>query len=368
MAEKKGKSITLVAVDPGRMEEAHRLHCSIVAKGNLVVTTLAELGADLKRMRDDKLYIEMGYPSFEGYTGEMLGMKERQAYNYIRVYEQLPRDLLESGLGIKKLELLTGVPALDRAEFVKDHDLDGMSTRELRDLVKDLYGRNEQLAMDMEDAKRDAPGPCGPAEEDGDLRSELEAARTAQAEAEAARQQAEAALAQQQDEAAAPAVADEELAAGIRAEVQAELEKAHKKELAEAKRAAKKKAEEDAAQELAKAKAEAEKAGAEKAKKEMDAQLARIEAEKAAAAAQAEKLQKELQLASSADTSAFTLYFAQISQMFEDMMKRADAMAAAGNAEQAATLVGALRKALKALDGKAALKIKVLHPGAGKGA
>lgn len=48
----------------------------------------------LKRMRDEKLYLSANYSAFGDYTAEELGIKERQAYNYIEIAEKHGEEFL----------------------------------------------------------------------------------------------------------------------------------------------------------------------------------------------------------------------------------------------------------------------------------
>lgn len=342
---------TLVATDITRRERAMELHSNIMAKGRLMMVAMTDFCAELKEMRDSKLYSELGYEDFDSYVEHKVGLKARQAYNYIRVYEQLPKELLESGLGIKKLELLTSVPPLDRAEFLEDNDVEGLSTRQLQEKIKELTGINEQLSMDLATAKdEDAPNP------------ELEALR---AQLQAAEDKLAAAQAGTAETAEAPEDAAGEMVARAEEKLREELERQHKKEIAEARKKAKEEADKKAERKIEEAKKEAEKAGAEKAKKDMDAELARAKAEKEAAEQRAAQVQKKLQLASSADTTAFTLHFDQFSRAFDAMMARADAMAKDGHTQEAEKLLTAVCKALEDIGSRAETAKAALHSGAG---
>ena len=68
-------------------EEAVNLHSEILARGRILGGALADFCEALKRMRDTSLYREFGYEAFEDYCYEKLGIKKRQAYNYIESYE-----------------------------------------------------------------------------------------------------------------------------------------------------------------------------------------------------------------------------------------------------------------------------------------
>ncbi len=113
--------------------------------------SLMDMAKSLKRMRDEKLYTELGYESFGEYVenNSDYSFKERQAYTYISCYEKLGEAFLQSNanLGITKLELLTKLDTFDRAEIAEDTDLAGMTVDEVKQLIADKQALGEQLSM-----------------------------------------------------------------------------------------------------------------------------------------------------------------------------------------------------------------------------
>ena len=120
-----------------RQNAAQELHERIVGDANRVVFALCDLAEHLKIMRDCKLYADLGMSSFEEYVESKVGLKQRQAYNYISAYERLgPKMLRENGnLGITKLNLLAEVSAVDRADFLEENDLAGMTVQQVKEQV-----------------------------------------------------------------------------------------------------------------------------------------------------------------------------------------------------------------------------------------
>lgn len=133
--------------------EALTLHQQIITNGTIAANALYEMCRCLKQMRDDKLYTALGYDDFGTYCEEKANIKARQAYSYIKTYEDLGKDFLQSNanLGITKLELLTHVNPLDRAEFMENTDVGEMSVSELKAEIDRLQRENgekgEQLSM-----------------------------------------------------------------------------------------------------------------------------------------------------------------------------------------------------------------------------
>ena len=129
--------------------EAVRTHQRIMANGEICAQSLCEICKDLKKMRDEKLYAEFGYESFDEYCEKMAGIKARMAYNYISTIERLGTSVLQSNarLGITKLELIAGMNPVERAEKLENGDFDGMSVSEIRELVKKSKDQGEQISI-----------------------------------------------------------------------------------------------------------------------------------------------------------------------------------------------------------------------------
>lgn len=122
----------------------------IKENGSTAARAVWAIGRDLRTMKAEELYTELGYESFEEYAEQEFQLKRRQAYTYISVYEKLgPNELTQSTaqLGITKLSLLTTVDAEDRAEILAEHDVAGMTTKELEKLLEDYKIQGEQLSL-----------------------------------------------------------------------------------------------------------------------------------------------------------------------------------------------------------------------------
>lgn len=128
---------------------AIELHNSIVSAMKEAAFALVSLCENLKRMRDTGQYKALGFEKFEEYTEQACRIKKRQAYNYIATYERLGGTFLQSNaqLGITKLQLLTEVCAVDRADFAEQNDLEGMSVSEIKKLIAENKEYSEQLSM-----------------------------------------------------------------------------------------------------------------------------------------------------------------------------------------------------------------------------
>lgn len=129
--------------------EAVELHSKIMANAELAAGALLEMCSAMKEMRDNELYKQFGFKTFDEYCEEKVGIKARQAYNYISTYEKLGSSVLQSNakLGITKLELIAQLPAVERVEGLEAGEFDGMSAKELRELVKKSREQGEQLSL-----------------------------------------------------------------------------------------------------------------------------------------------------------------------------------------------------------------------------
>lgn len=121
----------------------------IRANGRTAVNAVCAIGEDLRTMKIDNLYTELGYESFEDYAEKEFDLKRRQAYQYISVYEKLGKEFVQSNaqLGITKLALLAAANPEDRAELMEQEDIKGMTTRELEELLDNYRQQGEQLTL-----------------------------------------------------------------------------------------------------------------------------------------------------------------------------------------------------------------------------
>lgn len=145
-----GIPVTDTALTP-QMREAVKIHEAIIHHAAEAVTHLYEMGRQLKAMRDGKYYIRLGYESFGQYVEENgdYSFKERQAYKYIKIVETYSDKFISDnqGLGIERLEMLTALGERDAAELVESTDLAGMTTAEVKQLIKEKQGLGEQLSL-----------------------------------------------------------------------------------------------------------------------------------------------------------------------------------------------------------------------------
>lgn len=317
------KQLTLIPDGTPEQAQAMSLHCEIMATAQAAADSLLALGRKLKQMRDTGGYRHLGFASFGEYTEQAVGIRQRQAYNYITVVEKVPARLVEenAAAGVTKLALLGKLGPADQREVAGE--LANIKVEELKQIIDERNGMAEQLSL-------------------------LQAEPAAEAESRE--------------------VDMEALRAEALSQAKAELEAAHKDDLArlreenahalkQAERAAKEKAERAAARKLDKDRAAAQKEfeqKVEEVRKEQEARdraaldAARREAEEARAAA--EETAKRLQLNASEEGIRFALLFEQLQNTGAQMLDIADSLQDAGRAEEAARLRHALAGALQAME------------------
>lgn len=138
---------------------AYTVHAQIVTGAQMVEDGLYIMAMGFKKMRDEKLYKELGYKSFEEYCETETGIKKSQVYNYIAIVEKLPAEIVHSGgqIGVKKLSMLTALSDEQREEIVQSADLESTTVKELKAKIEELTGavqREKELKEDWQEQAR----------------------------------------------------------------------------------------------------------------------------------------------------------------------------------------------------------------------
>lgn len=320
-------------------QQAVLLHAEIVSAAQVAASALVDLGRKLKRMRDGGHYKALGFDTFGAYTEAAVGIKQRQAYNYIQVVESLPARLIEenAAAGVTKLALLAKLAPDDREDLTGE-TLANITVAELKKIVEERDALSHQLTMFQQEEPAEVVAEVEAEPLDVDA---IRAAAIEETRREMAQAQAEQEMRIRQELAA-------EKAEAVAAATQ-QAEKAAAAEIRKAKAEATEKAKEETAKQVAQARDEAAKEAAEKqAAKDREALQHSLEAE-AAAREQAEALAKQLQLKNDEDSVKFALLFEQMTDKVDAMQALTEDMRADGKAEQADKLMAALRGALAAV-------------------
>ena len=301
----------------GTAEEsaALALHYEIMAAAQTAAASLLDLARKIKRMRDTSGYKALGFDTLEAYTMATMGMKQRQAYNYIAIAEKLPAQLIEqnAAAGVTKLALLAQLSSQDQQQIVAESNLADTTVAKLKAQIKELQAKNAGYAEQLSLLQDQQPVAETQAEE----------------------------------------VDMEALRAEIRAEVKAEMDSLHQ---ADAKMAELNQKERDEAVKAAKdarEKLEAAQQAAEDAEKAHAAELEKIkqqaQEEAAAARRQAEETARRMDMVADESAVRFGLLFDQLQDAAGKVLDLADTVQAAGDAEKAGKFRAALRRALLAL-------------------
>lgn len=130
------------------------LHNRIISNGNAAAVCFIETARGLKEMRDGGKYKAAGFETFGDYSESACGIKERQAYSYISVVENLSNEFLQTSakIGVSKLAVLASMSLKEREDLVAEHgdELESISTKELDKLKKEYETREKQLKFDFE--------------------------------------------------------------------------------------------------------------------------------------------------------------------------------------------------------------------------
>ena len=132
---------------------ALRLHYEIMAAAQAAAASLLDLARKIKLMRDTGGYKALGFDTLEAYTLTTMGMKQRQAYNYIAIAEKLPAQLIEqnAAAGVTKLALLAQLSGQEQQQITAETNLTETTVAELKAQIKELQAKNagyaEQLSL-----------------------------------------------------------------------------------------------------------------------------------------------------------------------------------------------------------------------------
>ena len=164
-----------------RQERAVKLTRQIISNGNIAASCMVEMGRDLKTVRDERLFSEMGYESFEEYCEKKVGVGKRHGYNFIQVFERFGEEKLAQlqGLGITKLLDMAKLDDEEVSDLMQNNNVAELSTRELSAKIEEYRNKYEQLTLQLEEEKSKNAESASLESQIEELRKQLEAARQA---------------------------------------------------------------------------------------------------------------------------------------------------------------------------------------------
>lgn len=138
-----------------RQDRAAQLTQRIMANGKIAASSMIEMGRDLKTVRDERLFTEMGYENFEEYCEKKIGIGKRHGYNFIQIYEKFGEEKLGQlqQLGITKLLEIAKLDDEDADDLMRHNDVNALSVRELSAKVDEYRNKFEQLTLQLEEEK-----------------------------------------------------------------------------------------------------------------------------------------------------------------------------------------------------------------------
>lgn len=169
------------SISTERQDRAAQLTQRIMANGKIAASSMIEMGRDLKTVRDERLFTEMGYENFEEYCEKKIGIGKRHGYNFIQIYEKFGEEKLGQlqQLGITKLLEIAKLDDEDADDLMQNNDVNALSVRELSAKVDEYRNKFEQLTLQLEDEKSKNAESDSLESQVEELRKQLEAARQA---------------------------------------------------------------------------------------------------------------------------------------------------------------------------------------------
>ena len=123
------------------LTKAKELDLKIKSNAQIAQGALWEMCKSLAEMRDSKLYKELGYSSFEEYSEQEIGIKRRQAYNYISIFESFKEESVQpvaQNLGMRKLLLLAKLDEQERNKIIDTVAVEDVTVKKLEEEIKAL--------------------------------------------------------------------------------------------------------------------------------------------------------------------------------------------------------------------------------------
>ena len=134
------------------------VHSNIISSEMIICNGIVELAKNLKTMKDEKLYVEAGFENFEDYSEKACGLKKRQAYNYIKVLEDLGENFVHSNaqIGISKMTLLSSLSQEEKETIVENCEISDISVSELKEEIAKLKSENEDKTSKLVDEENES--------------------------------------------------------------------------------------------------------------------------------------------------------------------------------------------------------------------
>ena len=133
---------------------AAELNQKIIFTAQMAQQNLFKMCCMLKRMRDEKLYKELGYQSFETYCENEVGMKHSNAYRYISIVENVKNFPSMGQIGMTKLSLLASLSESQQEEIQQNVNVEDISVRKLKEEIARLKEESESAGQRAENERQ----------------------------------------------------------------------------------------------------------------------------------------------------------------------------------------------------------------------
>jgi hypothetical protein len=132
-----------------RLELYNNLHNEICHYAQKSAENFCCFLKSIQKMKKCKYYESVGFSSFEEYAETQLGIKRRQAYNYLEIAEKLPEDFIKGNaeLGVTKLQLLTTFDEKERTDLMKKIDFKSLSVAKIKTQIEEERNKNEEESI-----------------------------------------------------------------------------------------------------------------------------------------------------------------------------------------------------------------------------
>lgn len=130
-----------------RAQYAFNVHAQIQLGKQQIEDGLYLMAKGLKLMRDDKLYLQMGYNNFREYCERGCELNHAQVYKYISLVERLPETFVRASgkIGAEKLNLLAKLDPEECDNIAENTDLESTTVKELKAKIEELKCENDIL-------------------------------------------------------------------------------------------------------------------------------------------------------------------------------------------------------------------------------
>lgn len=168
-------------VSSERKKMAIELTSNIVVKYEIARKCIFEIARDLTRVKEERIFIEMGVGSFDEYCQKVAGFGDRQGRNFINIYKRFSEEEINEykHLGSTKMAYMAELDDTDLGELMATHDLESVTTRELRKLVDEYKNKYEQITLLLDEEKSKNAESTSLESQVEELRKQLEAAHQA---------------------------------------------------------------------------------------------------------------------------------------------------------------------------------------------